>query len=99
MSESELLLIGISMILASGLVKCVEGLYHAATSKQRYWMPQVMLLYTFIFMVHFLWTFKDNLSENPSYVFYMSAMVAASTFVLEWQRVHWIRRCEYPILV
>ena len=85
MSESELLLIGISMILASGIVKCVEGLYHATMSKQRYWMPQVMLWSSFIYFAHFLWSYKDNLSENPSYIFYMSSIVVASTLVL---RIH-----------
>lgn len=82
MSESELLMIGISMILASGLVKCVEGLYHATTSPQRYWIPQVLLWSTFIYGVFFLWAYKDNLSDQPSFIFYVSSIAVATTFVL-----------------
>ena len=65
MSQAELLLIGVTMILATGLVRCIDGLYHATTSKQRYWIPQVLLWSTFIYGVNFLWAFKDNLSVNP----------------------------------
>lgn len=82
MSESELLLIGISMVLATGLVKCVEGLYHATKSQQRHWMPQVMLSTSFIYGVNFLWAYKDNLQENPPYIFYASSIALASTFFL-----------------
>ena len=85
MSESELLMIGISMVLAAALVKCVEGLYHATTSLQRYWIPQVLLWSTFIYSVNFLWAFKDNLSDNPSYILYASSLAVASICVL---RVH-----------
>ena len=82
MSESELLMIGISMILAAGLIKCVEGLYHATTSQQSYWIPQVLLWSSFIYGVCFLWGYKDNLSENPSFILYASSVAVASTFVL-----------------
>jgi len=82
MSESELLLIGISMVLATGLVKCVEGLYHAIKSQQRHWVPPVLLSTTFIYGVNFLWAYKDNLVENPSYIFYASSIALASTFFL-----------------
>lgn len=82
MSESELLMIGISMILAAGLIRCLEGLYHATTSQKRYWIPQVLLWSTFIYGVNFLWAYKDNLSENPSFIFYSSSIAVASTFLL-----------------
>ena len=82
MSESELLMIGISMILAAGLIKCVEGIYHAMTSKQSYWIPQVLLWSSFIFGVVFLWSYKDNLSDNPSFINFASSIAVASTFVL-----------------
>lgn len=82
MSESELLLIGISMVLATGLVKCVEGLYHALRSQRRHWMPPVLLSTSFIYGVNFLWAYKDNLAENPPYLFYASSIALASTFFL-----------------
>lgn len=82
MSESELLLIGISMVLAAGLVKCAIGLYHATISPNRYWMPQVLLWTTFFYGVNFLWAYKDNLAENPSYIFYAASIAGATTFVL-----------------
>jgi hypothetical protein len=83
MSEIELLMIGVSMILAAGIVRCLEGLYHATISPQRYWIPQVLLWSTFIYGVNFLWAFKNNLSdENPSYIFYAGSILLASTFVL-----------------
>ena len=85
MSESELLLIGISLMLATALVRCVDGLYHATISKKGYWIPQVLLWTCFFYFSHFLWSFKDNLSENPSYIFYMSSLIVSSTFIL---RVH-----------
>lgn len=82
MSESELLLIGISMVLAAGLVKCAVGLYHATTSPNSYWMPQVLLWTTFFYGVNFLWAYKDNLAENPTYIFYAASIAGATTFVL-----------------
>jgi hypothetical protein len=82
MSESELLMIGISMILAAGLVKCVEGLYHATMSARSYWIPQVLLWSSFIFGICFLWSYKNNLVDNPTFIYYASSMVVASTFVL-----------------
>ena len=82
MSESELLMIGIGMVLAAGLVKCVEGLYHATTSQHRYWIPQVLLWSTLIYSVVFLWAYKDNLSDQPSFIFYASSIAVAATFVL-----------------
>ena len=82
MSESELLLIGISMVLAAGLVRCLDGLFHATISQQRYWIPQVLLWSTFIYGVNFLWAYKDDLVEDPSYIYYVSSIAVASTFVL-----------------
>jgi len=82
MSEAELLLIGVTMILATGLVRCVDGLYHAMTSQQRYWIPQVLLWSTFIYGVNFLWAYKNNLSITPTWMVYASSIAVASTFVL-----------------
>ena len=83
MSEIELLMIGVSMILATGIVRCLEGLYHATISRRRYWVPQVLLWSTFIYGVNFLWAFKNNLSDSsPSYIFYAGSVSLASTFVL-----------------
>ena len=82
MSEAELLMIGISMILAAALVRCLEGLYHATTSQQRYWIPQVLLWSTFIYGVNFLWAYKDNLTDSPSFTYYASSLAVASSFVL-----------------
>jgi len=75
-------MIGISMIIAAGLVKFIEGLYHATVSKQRYWIHQVLLWSSTIYGVNFLWAYKDNLVENPSYIFFASSMSVAATFVL-----------------
>jgi hypothetical protein len=75
-------MIGISMIHAAGLVKCVEGLYHATTSPQRYWIPQVLLWSTFIYGVVFLWAYKDNLSDQPSFIFYASSIAASASIFL-----------------
>jgi hypothetical protein len=82
MSEAELLLIGMTMVLATGLVRCVDGLYHAMTSPRRFWIPQVLLWSTFIYGANFLWAYKDNLSEDPSYPLYASTIAIAATFVL-----------------
>jgi hypothetical protein len=82
MSEAELLLIGMTMVLATGLVRCVDGLYHAMTSPYRYWIPQVLLWSTFIYGANFLWAYKDNLSEDPSFLLYASTIAIAATFVL-----------------
>ena len=82
MSEAELLLIGMTMVLATGLVRCVDGLYHAMMSPRRYWIPQVLLWSTFIYGANFLWAYKNNLSEDPSYALYASTIAIAATFVL-----------------
>ncbi len=83
MSEMELLMVGISMILATAIVRCLEGLYHATTSPRRYWIPQVLLWSTFIYSINFLWAYKNNLSQDsPSYFLYACSILAASTFVL-----------------
>jgi hypothetical protein len=37
---------------------------------------------SFIYGVNFLWAYKDNLSKNPSFIFYASSIAASSTFVL-----------------
>ena len=82
MSEAELLLIGMTLVLATGMVRCVDGLYHAIMSPRRYWIPQVLLWSTFIYGGNFLWAYKDNLTEDPSYPLYASTIVIAATFVL-----------------
>ncbi len=83
MSEIELLMIGFTMVLATGLVRCLEGLYHATTSRHSYWIPQVLLWSTFIYGVSFLWAFRDNLSDpTPTYIFYASSISFASLFFL-----------------
>ncbi|MEP1472173.1 MAG: hypothetical protein ABJK25_14470 [Halieaceae bacterium] len=82
MSEAELLLVGVTMILATGLVRCVDGIYHSMTSQRRYWMPQVLLWSTFIYGVNFLWAYKNNLSIDPTWMVYASSIAIASTFVL-----------------
>ncbi len=76
-------MIGFTMILATGLVRCLEGLYHAMMSPQSYWIPQVLLWSTFLYGVSFLWSFMDNLSDpTPSYLFYASSISFASLFFL-----------------
>jgi hypothetical protein len=82
MAEFELLLIGISMILATALVQSVKGLYHAMVSPQRYWIPQVLLWSTLIYSAHFLWAFKDNMGEDPTYLAYMFSLAGAASLVL-----------------
>lgn len=82
MSEAELLLIAVGMILATGLIRCVDGIYYATISQQRYWLPQVLLWSTFIYGVNFLWGFKNDLSASPSYMMYASAVGVCATFVL-----------------
>ena len=82
MSEAELLLIAVGMILATGLIRCVDGLYYATISQHRYWIPQVLLWSTFIYGVNFLWGFKNDLSGNPTYLMYVSAIGVCVTFVL-----------------
>ncbi len=83
MSEMEILMIGLSMILAAGIVRCLEGLYHASTSRKRYWIPQVLLWSTFIYGVNFLWAYKNNLADDsPTYIFYACSILTASSFVL-----------------
>jgi hypothetical protein len=82
MSEAELLLIGMTLVLATGMVRCVDGLYHAIMSPRRYWIPQVLLWSTFIYGGNFLWAYKDNLAEDPSYPLYASTIAIAATFVL-----------------
>ena len=82
MSEAELLLIGMTLVLATGMVRCVDGLYHAMMSPRRYWIPQVLLWSTFIYGANFLWAYKDNLMEDPSYPLYASTIAIAATFVL-----------------
>jgi hypothetical protein len=83
MSEIELLMIGFTMVLATGLVRCIEGLYHATMSPQSYWIPQVLLWGTFIYGLSFLWAFRDNLSDTtPTYIFYASSIAFASLFFL-----------------
>jgi hypothetical protein len=81
-SEIELLMIGFTMILATGMVRCLEGIYHGMTSPQRYWIPQVLLWSTFIYGFNFLWGYKNNLSFSPSYTFYASSIAAASAFFM-----------------
>lgn len=82
-SEIELLMIGFTMILATGMVRCLEGIYHGMTSPERYWIPQVLLWTTFIYAFNFLWAFKDNLSDpSPSYTFYAASIAAASAFFM-----------------
>jgi hypothetical protein len=82
-SEIELLMIGFTMILATGMVRCLEGIYHGMTSPQRYWIPQVLLWSTFIYGFNFLWGFKNNLSDpSPVYSFYASSIIAASAFFM-----------------
>ncbi len=82
MSEAELLLIGMTLVLATGMVRCVDGLYHAIMSPRRYWIPQVLLWSTFIYGGNFLWAYKDNLAEDPSYPLYASTIAIAASFVL-----------------
>jgi hypothetical protein len=82
MSEAELLLIGVTMVLATGLIRCVDGLYYATMSQHRYWIPQVLLWSTFIYGVSFLWAYKNNLSADPTYMMFASSIAVASTFVL-----------------
>ncbi|AWZ01893.1 hypothetical protein RHODOSMS8_02369 [Rhodobiaceae bacterium] len=82
MAEFELLLIGISMILATAFVHSVKGLYHATVSPGRYWIPQVFLWSTLVYCAHFLWAFKDNIGEDPTYLAYMSSLAGAASLVL-----------------
>ena len=83
MSEIELLMIGFTMILATALVRCLEGLYHATMSPQSYWIPQVLLWSTFFYGLSFLWSYRNNLSDpTPSYIFYASSISFASLYFL-----------------
>lgn len=82
MSEAELLLVAVGMILATGLIRCVDGIYYATTSHNPYWLPQVLLWSTFIYGVNFLWGFKNDLSVSPTYMMYVSSIAVSSTFVL-----------------
>ena len=82
MSEAELLLIAVGMILATGLIRCVDGIYYATISQNRYWIPQVLLWSTFIYGVNFLWGFKNDLSGSPTYMMYVSSIGVCATFVL-----------------
>ena len=70
------------MILATGVIRCVDGIYYATISQNRYWIPQVLLWSTFIYGVNFLWAFKNDLSVNPTYMVYVSSIVVRSTFVI-----------------
>ena len=45
MQSIELVLIGVSLILATAVVKLVEGLYQAVTSERSYWIPSVDVEY------------------------------------------------------
>ena len=83
MSEMELLLIGLTMILATGMVRCLEGIYHSMRSPQRFWMPEVLLWVTFIYGLSFLWSYRNDLSIlSPSYPLYAGSILAASAFFL-----------------
>jgi hypothetical protein len=92
MSESELLMIGISMILAAGLVKCVEGLYHATTSQQRYWIPKVLLWSTFVLRAHILTTkdaaqiedWADHFDKSARPYFVVALMSSLLMLVTTW---------------
>ncbi len=79
MQSIELVLIGVSLILATAVVKLVEGLYQAVTSERSYWIPIVLMLGTLLYAINFLWSFNNDLektSQNyPSFV--LSMMVAA----------------------
>ena len=83
MSDIEILVIAFTMLLATGMIRCLDGIYHAAVSPRRYWIPQVLLWSTFIFGFNFMWGYRDNLADpSPSYIFYASSVALASTFVL-----------------
>jgi len=83
MQSIELLLIGISLILATAVVKLVEGIYQAAISKKTYWIPIVLMTGTLIYAVNFLWSFNNELdkAEQNYQNFVLSIMVAAVLFL------------------
>jgi hypothetical protein len=83
MQSIELVLIGVSLILATAVVKLVEGIYQAAISKSSYWIPVVLMACTLVYAVNFLWSFNNDLDKAaqnyPNFV--LSIMVSAVLFL------------------
>jgi hypothetical protein len=83
MQSIELVLIGVSLILATAVVKLVEGIYQAAICKNSYWIPIVLMAGTLIYAVNFLWSFNNELdkAEQTYPNFVLSIMVAIVLFL------------------
>ena len=83
MQSIELVLIGVSLVLATAVVKLVEGLYQAATSERSYWIPIVLMLGTLIYAINFLWYFNNDLSKtSQSYPAFVVSMMVAAVLML-----------------
>ncbi len=83
MQSVELVLIGVSLILATAVVKLVEGIYQASISEKPYWIPTVLMLGTLIYAVNFLWSFNNDLDKAVQNYpnFFLSIMVSAVLFL------------------
>jgi hypothetical protein len=83
MQSIELVLIGVSLILATAVVKLVEGIYQAAISKNSYWVPIALMVSTLLYAVNFLWSFNNDLEKAeqnyPNFVF--NILVSAVLFL------------------
>jgi len=83
MQSIELVLIGVSLILATAVVKLVEGIYQAVISEKSYWIPVVLMAGTLVYAVNFLWSFNNDLDKAaqnyPNFV--LSIMVSAVLFL------------------
>ena len=83
MESIELVLIGISLILSTAVVKLVEGIYQAAISERSYWIPIVLMLSTLLYAVNFLWSFNNDLDKSgESYPHFLLSITASAVIFL-----------------